>query len=129
MIFIIPVIITIMSFIGCICAKKPAIGTLFVIVGVFCGLMNTLIGNFTYATKYRKNPVDSSVSPDGKYELLFQQIGDPEWPFGATHARLVLRDESGIITKYPFYVLNDGYGVHQDSWHIEMVVLLTKAQN
>ena len=42
----------------------------------------------------------------GKYELLLQQIGDPEWPFGSTHARLVLKDESGIITKYPFYVLN-----------------------
>lgn len=92
-------IITIVSFIGCICVKKTAIRTLFVIVGVFCGLMATLIGSFTYATKYRINPVDSSVSPDGKYELLFQQIGDPEWPFGSTHARLVLRDESGIITK------------------------------
>ena len=87
-------------------------------VGVFCGLMATLIGGFTYATKYRINPVDSSVSPDGKYELLFQQIGDPEWPFGSTHARLVLRDESGIITKYPFYVLNDGCSVHQDSWKV-----------
>lgn len=91
---------------------------LFVIVGVFCGLVATLIGSFTYATKYRINPVDSSVSPDGKYELLLQQIGDPEWPFGSTHARLVLKDESGIITKYPFYVLNDGCSVHQDSWKV-----------
>ena len=54
----------------------------------------------------------------GKYELLFRQIGDPEWPFGSTHARLVLKDESGIITKYPFYVLNDGCSVHQDSWKV-----------
>ena len=54
----------------------------------------------------------------GKYELLLQQIGDPEWPFGSTHARLVLKDESGIITKYPFYVLNDGCSVHQDSWKV-----------
>ena len=27
-------------------------------------------------------------------------------------------DESGIITKYPFYVLNDGCSVHQDSWEV-----------
>ena len=52
MIFIISMIIIIVSFIGCICVKKTAIRTLFVIVGVFCGLMATLIGSFTYATKY-----------------------------------------------------------------------------
>ena len=69
-------------------------------------------------TKYRVNSVDSSTSQDGKYELLFQQIGEPDWPFGYTHARLVLKDELGTIAKYSFDVRNDGASVHSDSWQV-----------
>ena len=59
-----------------------------------------------------------SSSQDGRYVLLFQQVGDPDWPFGHTHARLVLKDESGTITKYHFDVANDGANVHSDSWQV-----------
>ena len=59
-----------------------------------------------------------SSSQDGRYVLLFQQVGDPDWPFGHTHARLVLKDESGTITKYHFDVANDGGNVHSDSWQV-----------
>lgn len=77
-----------------------------------------IVGSFTYITRYRINPVDSSVSPDGKYELLFQQVGDPDWPFGYTHARLMLKNESETIAKYPFDVANDGGAVQSDSWQV-----------
>ena len=32
--------------------------------------------------------------------------------------RLVLKDESGTITKYHFDVANDGANVHSDSWQV-----------
>lgn len=118
MIFIIVVVITIVSLIGCVCIKKPAVRIGLGII-VALGLMFTvLIGSFTYTTRYRVNSVDSSISQDGKYELLFQQIGDPDWPFGFTHARLVLKDELGTIAKYSFDVGNDGASVHSDSWQV-----------
>ena len=118
MIFTIVVVITIVSLIGCVCIKKPAVRIGLGII-VALGLMLTvLIGSFTYTTRYRVNSVDSSISQDGKYELLFQQIGDPDWPFGFTHARLVLKDELGTIAKYSFDVRNDGASVHSDSWQV-----------
>ncbi|MDO4189606.1 MAG: hypothetical protein Q4E51_00735 [Lachnospiraceae bacterium] len=43
-------------------------------------------------------------------------MGDPDWPFGHTHARLVLKDDSGTIAKRSFDVANDGANVHSDSW-------------
>ena len=118
MIFTIVVVITIVSLIGCVCIKKPTVRIGLGII-VALGLMLTvLIGSFTYTTRYRVNSVDSSISQDGKYELLFQQIGDPDWPFGFTHARLVLKDELGTIAKYSFDVRNDGASVHSDSWQV-----------
>lgn len=44
--------------------------------------------------------------------------GDSDWPFGYTHARLVLRDEDGTTIKYRFDVANDGGAVQPDSWQI-----------
>ena len=118
MIFTIVVVVTIISLIGCVCIKKPAVRMGLGILVALGLMLAVLIGSFTYTTRYRVNSVDSSISQDGKYELLFQQIGDPEWPFGYTHARLVLKDESGTISKYSFAVRNDGASVHFDSWQV-----------
>ena len=77
-----------------------------------------LAGSFTYTTKYKIHEIVDSTSKEGKYVLLLQQVGDPDWPFGHTHARLVLKNESGIITKYHFDVANDGGNVHPDLWQV-----------
>ena len=118
MIFAIVIVITIISLFGCVCIKKPAVRIGLGIIAVLGLMLAGLIGSVTYTTKYRVNSVDSSTSQDGKYELLFQQIGEPDWPFGYTHARLVLKDELGTIAKYSFDVRNDGASVHSDSWQV-----------
>lgn len=118
MIFAIVIVITIISLFGCVCIKKPAVRIGLGIIAVLGLMLAVLIGSVTYTTKYRVNSVDSSTSQDGKYELLFQQIGEPDWPFGYTHARLVLKDELGTIAKYSFDVRNDGASVHSDSWQV-----------
>ena len=118
MIFAIVIVITIISLFGCVCIKKSAVRIGLGIIAVLGLMLAGLIGSVTYTTKYRVNSVDSSTSQDGKYELLFQQIGEPDWPFGYTHARLVLKDELGTIAKYSFDVRNDGASVHSDSWQV-----------
>ena len=118
LIFAIVIVITIISLFGCVCIKKSAVRIGLGIIAVLGLMLAGLIGSVTYTTKYRVNSVDSSTSQDGKYELLFQQIGEPDWPFGYTHARLVLKDELGTIAKYSFDVRNDGASVHSDSWQV-----------
>ena len=44
----------------------------------------------SYTVNYKKTICDTSVSPDEKYELTLQAIGEPEWPFGSASGRLVL---------------------------------------
>ena len=118
MIISIALAITVFSIIGCIKIKRPAVRGILGIAAVINIMIVVLAGSFTYTTKYKIHEVAESISQDGKYVLLFQQVGDPDWPFGHTHARLVLKDESGTITKYHFDVANDGANVHSDSWQV-----------
>lgn len=118
MIFAIVIVITIVSLFGCVCIKKPAVRIGLGIIAVLGLMLAVLIGSVTYTRRYLVNSVDSSTSQDGKYELLFQQIGEPDWPFGYTHVRLVLKDELGTIAKYSFDIRNDGASVHSDSWKV-----------
>lgn len=58
------------------------------------GMNFLLIGYFRYAVDHRKTIRDTSVSPDGKYELTLIEIGEPMWPFGPASGRLTLDNEA-----------------------------------
>lgn len=59
-------------------------------------------------------------SPDGEYSLVFEQMGSPEWPFGATDVRLTLKDNKGKkINRVSTQVHNDG--VDADEWNIKSI--------
>lgn len=62
---------------------------------VVIGMNFLLIGYFRYAVDHRKTIRDTSVSPDGKYELTLIEIGEPVWPFGPASGRLTLDNEAG----------------------------------
>jgi hypothetical protein len=109
MIFVIALMVMFISIICCIKIKKPTVRVILGMVAFFNILIMILAGSFTYTTRYKIHDVASYTSPDGKYELLFQQVGDPDWPFGHTHARLVLKDEAGTIA-FPG-------GLYQDDGH------------
>lgn len=71
-----------------------------------------------YATKYKNSDIDTSASPDGKYKVAFQAVGEPDWPFGYSHARLVLENENGVIIKHQIDVANDGAMLHSNNWAV-----------
>ena len=61
-------------------------------------IMGSLIALFvvfwcciTYTVNYKKITCDTSVSPDKKYEVVLQAVGEPEWAFGSASGRLVLK--------------------------------------
>ena len=61
---------------------------------VVIGMNFPPIGCFRYAVDHRKTIRDTSVSPDGKYELTLIEIGEPVWPFGSASGRLTLDNEA-----------------------------------
>ena len=72
-------------------------------------------------------------SPDGEYSLLFEQMGDPAWPFGPTDVRLTLKNNNGKIVERVSTQLNDdGTNASENniasiSWNDDEVVVVLRA--
>ena len=77
-----------------------------------------LISSYTYVTRYRITDIDSALSADGQYQVLFQAVGEPDFPFGDSHARILLKHGGRTITKYKFDVANDGAILYPDNWRV-----------
>lgn len=73
---------------------------------------------FQYQTNYKITACDTSVSPDGKYSLTLQAVGEPDWPFGTSSGRLVLREGRKKISLTNFALRNDGAGISSRCWAV-----------
>lgn len=83
------------------------LGILLAVAVVFIGLVRIWwSGGFNFLFPYEIATYDS---PDGKYTLVFEQLGDPHWPFGPADVRLTLKNSRGwIIDRVSAHVFNDG---------------------
>ena len=78
------------------------------------------------------NEIATYNSPDGEYSLVFEQMGDPGWPFGPTDVRLTLKNHDGkIIERVSTQVFNDGanaseYNIASISWNDDAVVVILR---
>ena len=65
------------------------------------------------------------TSPDGDYELVIYSVGDPDFPFGAAHGRLVLKGKEKTVAYRSFEVANDGARFDESdlktTWYIDRV--------
>ena len=79
------------------------------------------------------NEIAAYRSPDGEYTLVFEQMGDPGWPFGPTDVRLTLKNCNGkTIGRVSTQVFNDGgnaseYNIASVSWNHDAVVVVLRA--
>ena len=105
------------------------LSTLFVIVIAF-------IGAFVlwWNGAFNKFDVRDIVSyEENGYTLTFQQLGEPQWSFGPTYVRLLLKDQQGkIIKKYDTSISDDGvdageHNVASVEWFDDKVVVVFQA--
>ena len=72
-------------------------------------------------------------SPDTEYSLVFEQMGDPAWPFGPTDVRLTLKNHNGkVVERISTYLYNDGGGADESnvvsvSWEDDAVIVTLRA--
>ncbi|MCB6991552.1 hypothetical protein LI187_13810 [bacterium 210820-DFI.6.38] len=69
-------------------------------------------------TANKKTTCDTSVSLDGKYELMLQAVGEPDWPFGSASGRLVLTEGQDKISQTDFELHNDGGNITSNCWKV-----------
>ena len=69
-------------------------------------------------------------SPNTEYSLVFEQMGDPAWPFGPADVRLTLKNSNGkVINRISTQVFNDGgpaseWNMKSISWMDDAVVVV-----
>ena len=79
------------------------------------------------------NEIAAYHSPDGEYTLVFEQMGDPGWPFGPADVRLTLKNcNDKMIGRVSAQVFNDGgnaseYNIASVSWNHDAVVVVLRA--
>lgn len=118
MLVIIVLFIIVANLIGCIRCEKKSL-KVFLGISVSIWTIIAIIAGFSfYENKLKITEIDVSDSPDGEYELYFQQIGEPDWLFGYTRARLVLKDEQNVIVKYGFDLGNNGRNAEKEDWQV-----------
>ena len=79
------------------------------------------------------NEIATYNSPDGEYSLVFEQMGDPGWPFGPTDVRLTLKNQDGyIVERISVLLFDDGanageHNIASISWNDNEVVVVLRA--
>lgn len=88
------------------------------IIGSLVALIVVFWFCISYTVNYKKTICDTSVSPDGKYELTLQAVGEPDWPFGSASGRLVLKEGKDKISQTDFELYNDGGSISSSCWKV-----------
>lgn len=87
------------------------VAVIFIIIAVFWG-------SFVYVSDYKITKADTSVSPDGIYELVMQAVGEADFSFGSASGRLVLYEGKSRISKADFELRDDGRNIRSSIWEV-----------
>ena len=105
------------------------------IIGAFLFLGALWYGalNFIGPKEITAKEIATYTSPDGEFSLVFEQLGDPQWPFGPTDVRLTLKSHDGIIIeRVSTQLVNDGANACEGhiasiSWNDDGVIVVLRA--
>lgn len=106
------------------------LGTVALMIGVWLLIGAIWSGAFNLMLP---DEIAAYSSPDGEYLLVFEQMGSPDWPFGATDVRLTLKSSRGkIIGRVSAQLADDGsnageHNIASVSWNADEVVVVLRA--
>ena len=87
------------------------------ILGIVLGIC-LILGVTKWQTSYKRTEIVRSFSDDSRYCLVIDQIGEPDWPYGTTHCRAVLRREKQKIAEQTISLQNDGAMAQPENFRI-----------
>lgn len=97
---------------------KRKIKMFLIIIGIFIGLMLILVGSFVYVTEFKYTDIDMQTSPDERCQLMLQMKGEPDWPFGSTYGRIIVKYDDKILKKVKFEIHDDGAILGKENWNV-----------
>lgn len=97
--------------------QKKTVKRLLTIVLVVLVAAAVVVGSIIYVRDYRKTKVFTSQS--GSSTMTVYMVGEPDFPYGKTDCRLVLKTKGKDTVKEDFAVANDGAVVTEDNFEVE----------
>lgn len=101
--------------------KKRVIIAIISTLSTITMFIAVFIGWFVYNNEYKLTLAGTENSPDGKYAVVFQMVGTPDWPFGSTTVKVTVEeanskkklkvidtsisDDGGVLSEYNWDVL------------------------
>ena len=87
--------------------KKAVKIFLCVLGSIFLTLMVLLL-LLKYEISWKLTDVGLEKSPDGRYSVRFQSVGEADWPFGYSHAKVTVKDGDRIVESFREDIADDG---------------------
>ena len=111
--------------------SKIVLAILLIVIALLIGFYLLIGAIWTGAFNFLfPKEIGTYESPDGEYTLVFEQLGDPAWPFGPTDVRLTLKNRTGKpLEKLSTQVHNDGGNAGEDNirsidWAYDKVIVV-----
>lgn len=104
-----------------------------IILSILFVIVIALVGTFNlwWNGAFNKLDVRDIVSyEENGYTLIFQQLGEPQWSFGSTDVRLLLKNQQGkVLNKYDTSIHDDGANAGERNiasveWHEDKVIVI-----
>lgn len=92
--------------------------TIVVIAAVIFIIIAVFWASTVYVRDYKVTEAATSASPDGKYGLILQAVGEAEWPFGSADGRIVLMEGERQVSEVGFTIYDDGGYVRESVWNV-----------
>ncbi len=98
---------------------KKVIKGFLLILAVFCVTVAALFLALKYEMSWKLTDVGLERSPDGRYSVLFQAVGEADFPFGCSHARVTVYDGKKELTSFREDIADDGAAFRPDNYRVE----------
>lgn len=90
-------------------AIKIIMTSMIILISIIIFISIILIGLFIYSIKFKISDVSKYENEQNNYTILFQAIGEPEWPFGSTKVKVTLLNSNGKkVESFQADIHNDG---------------------
>lgn len=100
--------------------KKKIIIAVISVLSAIVIFVAACIGWFVYNNEYKLTLAGTENSPDGKYAVTFQMVGNPDRPFGSTTVKITL-EETGSKKKLKVIdtsIQDDGGILREHNWDV-----------
>ncbi len=98
---------------------KKAVKIIVVTTASVVMVLLVLFLGLKYEMSWKITNVGLEKSPDERYSVLFQAVGEADWPFGASHAKVTVKDGDEIISSFREDISDDGGQFRPANYSVE----------